>query len=96
MRLVGLAVALAPVAAARDRQRDDEFRLNAVLRLVDTYKTQLTINGSHNQRGSESTQNVGLVGTWTISRNLFLQGRGNYRFADLNTYNFSFDLNYRL
>ncbi len=79
-----------------DFERDDEFRLNAVLRLLDTYKTQLTINGSHNQRGSESTQNVGLVGTWTISRNLFLQGRGNYRFADLNTYNFSFDLNYRL
>jgi hypothetical protein len=79
-----------------DFDRDDEIRLNAVIRILDTHKTQLTMNGTHNQRGSESSQNIGLVGTWDISRNLYLQGRGNYRFADLDTYNFSFDLNYRL
>jgi hypothetical protein len=79
-----------------DETPDDELRINLNLRLLQTYKTTLTLTALHSQRGTDANQALGLVGNWDISRNLQFQGRGNYRFDDINTYNFSLNLNFRL
>ena len=74
-----------------DNDRSDRLDLNLNLQLVNNQKTRLTFTATHTQ-SDRTTDNVALVGSWDISRNLFLSTQANYRFAQRNVYNFIINL----
>lgn len=65
------------------------------LALLRTYKTRLNLNYSF-VRAEETSQNIGVTGSWDISRHLFLNTRANYILAESDFYNLQVSLNLRL
>jgi outer membrane usher protein FimD/PapC len=74
-----------------DNDRSDRLDLNLNLQLVNNQKTRLTFTATHTQ-SDRTTDNIGLVGSWDISRNLSLSTLANYRFAQQSVYNFLINL----
>ncbi|KPK25464.1 MAG: hypothetical protein AMJ61_11885, partial [Desulfobacterales bacterium SG8_35_2] len=74
-----------------DNDKSDRLDLNLTLQLINNQKTRLSLFASHIQSDS-TTDNIGLTGTWEISRNLSLTSQANYRFAERHIYNFRLNL----
>jgi outer membrane usher protein FimD/PapC len=74
-----------------DNDNTDRLDLNLNLQLINNQKTRLTLTATHTQ-SDRTTDNIGLVGSWDISRNLSLSTQANYRIAQRHVYNFLINL----
>jgi hypothetical protein len=74
-----------------DNDNTDRLDLNLNLQLINNQKTRLTLTATHTQ-SDRTTDNIGLVGSWDISRNLSLSTQANYRIAQRSVYNFLINL----
>lgn len=78
-----------------DSTQEDILGAGFNLALLRTYKTRLNLNYSFVQ-AEETSQNIGVNGSWDISRNLSLNTRASYILADADFYNLQVSLNLRL
>lgn len=69
----------------------DLINLRAQLRLLDTDKTRLETAVSHTQ-ADETVEVVSFHGSWLVSKNVSMLGRGAYVFGESNSYNIRLDL----
>lgn len=73
----------------------DTLAVNTNLALLRTEKTRVNFRHLHSQ-GEQTRNRFGLDGSWDMSRNLTLQGRGDYTVADADRWNVEASLSLRI
>jgi hypothetical protein len=69
----------------------DALSLRMQARLLSTEKTRLEAQLSHTQ-AKETVEAISLNGSWLVSKNMSLVGRGGYSFGESSNYNLTLDL----